>query len=65
MAEKNPEKELAAKVAEELAKADLLGSMPKAEFEKQFAAGKMDEYAWKRMYERAVDEARAAKGGTS
>lgn len=64
MAEKNPEQELAAKVAMELAKAGLLVSMTKAEFEKRFAVGRMDAYAWKRMYEKAADESGANKRGT-
>jgi hypothetical protein len=63
MAEKNPEQELAAKVAEELEKAGLLGSTAKGGFEKQFAAGKMEAYAWKRMYEKAADQAGASKRG--
>jgi hypothetical protein len=61
MAERNPEQGLAAKVAEELEKASLLGSMARAAFEKQFAAGKMDPYAWKRMFEKAADRAEAER----
>ena len=63
MPENNPEQELAAKVAEELEKKNLLGSMTRAEFEKQFGAGKMDEYAWKRTFEKAADKAEAEKRG--
>lgn len=64
MAEKNPEQELAATVAAELEKKGLLGSMKKVEFQKQFAAGKMDSYAWKRMHEKAADKSGADKRGT-
>jgi hypothetical protein len=63
MADKNPEQELAATVAAKLEKSGLLGSMSKAAFEKQFAAGKMDSYTWKRMYEKAADQAEAGKRG--
>jgi hypothetical protein len=63
MSESNPEQQLAAKVAEALEKAGLLGSMTKAELEKQFASGKMDPYAWKRIYEKASDQSQAKKQG--
>jgi len=63
MADKNPEQELAVKVAAELEKAGLLGSMSKEEFARQFAAGKMDTYTWKRMYEKASDQAQANRQG--
>jgi hypothetical protein len=64
MAEKNPEQELAAKVAAELENAGLLGSMSKVEFVKQLSAGILDAYAWKRMYEKAADQTEAVKRGT-
>jgi len=63
MTDKNPEQELAVKVAEELEKAKLLGVTSRADFVKQFASGKMDAYTWKRMYEKAADKAEAEQRG--
>ena len=65
MADMGPEQELAAKAAEGLVKKGLLKSMSREEFEKKFAAGTLRPYDWKRMFERAADEADAAKGEVS
>lgn len=56
MPEKGPEQELTSKVADALEKEGLLKGIKIEDFEIRFASGKMDAYAWKRLYEKITDE---------
>ena len=66
MTDGGPELELAKKITHALDDAGVFKSASdedtekaKGAFQKAFATGQMDSYAWKRLYERAADKADA------
>lgn len=72
MTNSGPELELAEKITHTLDEAGVFKSASdkdaknaKEAFLKAFATGQMDSYAWKRLYERAVDKADAQAEGES